>query len=429
MMKLKQGWIGGKEIQGSELIATDYSIELNGKNQDDCLADIEILIETNNDKSVYKISGLFDEVFDAAIDFLAKNDVLQKKSFIFEIDQAKFNFNKKINVSEETSPKEVGFNLRKLLAEKNYNVKDFAKAANKNSGNVYRELKGTRPISIEQAINYSKTLNCDPVKILFKDLRTKVWGNVDTCNHSETYRYVDACEIFVRLKEEQKSVLVPRDIYQENIECFKIVSLASSLNNHYVFYYKSYEKKFVYNKQVVLGIEVKDDFVGDEIRYYFGILENHRGQINLINPDPFKKGAIVLENINQNKIIFVSTIVAILNNESLKRSNTENKLIQVNNLSELQTEMIKVINLAQSLIVKINKEDPSNTKHIEKAKKLYRNALETYNELNKKILKINSSSINPVSDKTINDLIKTSELQNLENNILEAYQKSNKLAS
>lgn len=428
-MKLSKSWIAGKELKNSELIAEDYSIELFGKSEEDCSADIEILVKTpGGEKSVYKISGQFDEVFDAAIDFLGSNDILQEKSFIYEIDQAKFNFNKKVAVSDQTTPKEIGYNLRKLLLEKNLSVKDFAKATDKNSGNIYRELKGDRPISIDQAINYSKALNCDPVKILFKDLRTKIWGNTDTCNSMETYRHVDPCEIFVRLKEEQKSILVPRDIYQENIECFKIASDASSLNNHYVFYYKSFEKNFVFNKQVVIGLEYEDDFLGSEYRYFFGILENYRGQINLINPDPYKKGAIVLENINRQKVIFVSEVIAILNQISLRRSNKEIKIIKARNLLELESLITYAIKETQSLIYKIKKQQPNNKEELSKALKMYKQSMDLSEKLKKQITKFNLIKGDAITDEIYNSIFKSIEVDEVTKNISKAYERIAKVA-
>ena len=40
--------------------------------------------------------------------------------------------------------------------------------AGKDFSNVYRELKGQRKISLDQAMQYSKVLMCDPVDLLFE---------------------------------------------------------------------------------------------------------------------------------------------------------------------------------------------------------------------------------------------------------------------
>ena len=57
-------------------------------------------------------------------------------------------------------------------------AKEFAEKS-KDYSNIHKELKGKRKISLNQAIEYSKFLNCDPAKLLFEDLQTKVWADVD----------------------------------------------------------------------------------------------------------------------------------------------------------------------------------------------------------------------------------------------------------
>jgi len=358
---MKLGTWHGKELKVMSDTTATFTINLTGKSDQDCTAVVKFSLNDREEgTSQYTVSGPFNDVFDHCVSFLSDNDIAAEKSFIAEIDEAKFNFNKTNNLHEKTSAQEVGYNLRKLLEEKNKTVTTFASETKKNSGNIYRELKGNRPISIDQAINYSKNLNCDPVKILFKDLRTKVWGLVDPCNSHEAYRTIAACEIVLQAKEDQKTVIVPRDIYQENIEAIKIISKASSFDNHFIFYYKSFSRNLnLFNKQVVIGYQVDEEYDESEIRYYYGILENHRGKLSLINPDPFKKAVAIIEGLDENKITFVSEVVAILNSKSLNRSKRESRTILSSEVLEkintIQSKLNSNLNEAQLLVSKLQR--------------------------------------------------------------------------
>ena len=58
--------------------------------------------------------------------------------------------------------------------------------AGKDYSNVFKELKGTRKISLQQAIDYAEVLKCDPVDLPFEKLRTKVWASVNFLNRIGT---------------------------------------------------------------------------------------------------------------------------------------------------------------------------------------------------------------------------------------------------
>ena len=113
----------------------------------------------------------------------------------------------------------------------------FAKKTEKDYTQIFRELRGTRPLGLKQAIEYAKHLDCDPVDLLFDDLHCNVWGNVDLYNVNDigNDKY-HPCEI---IPVTNIKTVVPRNIYRPNIMAIKVNSPGSWLHGHTAFYYKT----------------------------------------------------------------------------------------------------------------------------------------------------------------------------------------------
>ena len=101
-------------------------------------------------------------------------------------------------------------------------AKEFAEKAGKDYSNVFKELKGTRKISLQQAIDYAEVLKCDPVDLLFEKLRTKVWASVNFLNRigTSTRLYYQAGQL--KFYDEDKFTTVPRHIWRPDIRCVTV---------------------------------------------------------------------------------------------------------------------------------------------------------------------------------------------------------------
>ena len=226
--------------------------------------------------------------------------------------------------------------------------KVFAEKLKKDKANIYNELKGKRKISVDQAIEYSKEFGCDPVNLLFEDLTTECWGNVDLLKSQtlgETYypgriraaqlensgkfyygKYYSAAkkaqmEGRKLRKDEYKYpiVKVPRDIYAPDIKAIRIDSNGSYLNNYIAYYYFSKnQNKSAHGKLAVVGQEWINDELGfQEIYYWFGIYEEKiGGGVNILNPDPLAKNKYIAKDLNN--ITFVSPVISLVHPSTLK---------------------------------------------------------------------------------------------------------------
>jgi len=196
-------------------------------------------------------------------------------------------------------------------------VKEFAKIIDEKQSSVYHRVAGTRNISKNVALEYAEKLKCDPVDLMFNKLSIPVWGKVNLLKAVELEQPYDAGRIYTYYTEDKDmdQVIVPRDLYQEDIKAIKISALGSMYDNQVAFYYRATQKdEGCLNKLCVVGIKGDPDneFDNDD-QWYFGLYENVRGKANLINPDPFisnMENKYILQDCRPD---IMAPIVAIIN--------------------------------------------------------------------------------------------------------------------
>lgn len=220
-------------------------------------------------------------------------------------------------------------------------AREFAKKAGKDFSNVYRELKGQRKISLDQAMQYSKVLMCDPVDLLFEKLSVQIWGQVNFQNSiwQKEYQYVP-CQIKTLT---DVFTYVPRDIYKPNVMCVRVKDEGSHLNNHNLFYYKSDNKKpdDVHGKLCVVGVNVVMDGEIEWQEFFVGIVEKPLGKnINLINPDPFAEHKYIARDIMN--VEFIAPVVAAVNPSLTKNDKQTKELLE--NIDEIKRKQKEEIN-------------------------------------------------------------------------------------
>jgi hypothetical protein len=334
----------------------------------------------------YIISGLSIDVYRKvlSLDFIKLKD-----EFIDLWKFEKTEYQNKI-LKNTFAPADTAEQLSTQLHINNLDTKKFAEKSDKNFANIWKEVRGQRKISIDQALNYSKVLNCDPVDLLFEELKCQVWGAVDLLSPQSLgdYDYVPGqvwnCD--------NEIVTVPRDIYRPSIKAIKIKSAGSIYNNHIIFYYKGSDIKNYHGKLVVVGKKfVFDEFGIDDIRYFFGIYENARGKINILNPDPFAKNKIVIEDIVDP--LFISPVAAIIDPILTKKSNRVRSAILRKDIQDKLNEVEKTLLKTRDLLLTLK----DKKKSIE-AKHKYAQVLGQYERLltnldsNNKIVELKPSN-------------------------------------
>ena len=225
----------------------------------------------------HKFSSSKDEVKNVG-DIKSMNEFLKDE----------FYFGRKRNPRE---PKTLLENEIKKVFE---DVNAFADSLDKNKSSVYHHTSGKREISKKVAMEYAKKLKCDPVDLMFNKLSIPVWGKVNLLKPSELEETYSPGRIFSYYSDikNMEQVIVPRDIYQDNIKAIKIQARGSMYDNQVAFYYRATSKDDnCLNKLCIVGVDVPvgpPEFSEDtEDHYYFGLYENVRGESNLINPDPY----------------------------------------------------------------------------------------------------------------------------------------------
>ena len=203
-------------------------------------------------------------------------------------------------------------------------IQSFTKDTKKNPSTVHFHTSGKREISKKVAMEYARELNCDPVDLMFNKLSIPVWGKVNLLKPSELEETYNPGRIFSYYSDikNMEQVIVPRDIYQDNIKAIKIQARGSMYDNQVAFYYRATSKDDnCLNKLCIVGVEVPvgpPELSEDtEDHYYFGLYENVRGESNLINPDPYVdvyKNKFILKNFTP-KII--APVVALVNPEAI----------------------------------------------------------------------------------------------------------------
>ena len=278
--------------------------------------------------NVREVSGDSKEVMIEVISIinLKKNEIKKNKFKELFIDR----WNKAKPYSPKDFIKEDNL-LSDHLKFKGISATQFAENVNQTKQSIYNQLSGERSISRDTAIKYGKSLGVDPVDLLFTKRTTAVWGKVNTLqqvNLDESYARGRIYPLY-----EDETVIVPRDIYTQNIRAIKIDARGSMYHNQVAFYYKDNASDLeINNKLCIVGVEVEGFF--DEILtyYYFGLYENLRGKNNLINPDPFAEGEdkYILKNFN---LKFISPVISTMDPKSIIDATAKQTYIPKSELS------------------------------------------------------------------------------------------------
>lgn len=228
-------------------------------------------------------------------------------------------------------------------------AKEFAEKSNKDYSNIHKEIKGKRKISLNQAIEYSKFLNCDPAKLLFEDLQTKVWASVDFLHGRSNANEVVYPAGQLKFLGEDKFTNVPRDIWRPLIRCVTVRSKGSYLDRHNLFYYKSKDKSppNCHGKLCLIGINVFDSVMPDYVSYFVGIYEEGLGgKINIANPDPFAKHKYILKDVENIEVI--APIVAVVNPLLADDIETKNQIEDYKRIKEDEQKELRMLLKKQS---------------------------------------------------------------------------------
>ena len=209
--------------------------------------------------------------------------------------------------------------LKRKLFELNLNTKEFAKQSGVAAPSLYHHVSGGREISRETAIEYAAKLNCDPVDLMFDKISIPVWSKVNLLKSTELEESYRPGRLFAYATENNlEKVVVPRDIYREDIKAIKIDARGSMYHNKVAFYYRAADREAdCLNELCIVGVEAPlgppELTDATEERYYFGLYEEVRGQSNLINPDPYVdvyKNKFILQNFRPT---FIAPVISLLN--------------------------------------------------------------------------------------------------------------------
>ena len=260
-------------------------------------------------------------VYKRCIDIIArKKNERQKKEMIDKfVDE--FNLTK-FTTNQTTSP---GTLLGRAIENTGYTARQFAERTGLKAPTLYHHVSGGREISREIAMEYADKLNCDPVDLMFDKKMCPVWAKVDLLKPTELEDVYNPGRLFSYAAEAKdfENVIVPRDLYREDIKAIKITARGSMYDNKIAFYYRAENKENnILNQLCVVGVEVPVgpvEFTNDtETRYYFGLYEEVRGQCNLINPDPYSgdlENKFILKNFTPE---FITPVAALVNPDAVK---------------------------------------------------------------------------------------------------------------
>ena len=243
-----------------------------------------------------------------------KHEMMDK--FVDEFNLTKFTTN------QTTSP---GTLLGRAIENTGYTARQFAEKTGIKAPSLYHHVSGGREISREIAIEYADKLNCDPVDLMFDKKMCPVWAKVDLLKPTELEDTYNPGRLFSYAIEDKdfENVVVPRDLYREDIKAIKITARGSMYDNKIAFYYRAENKENnILNQLCVVGVEVPVgpvEFTNDtETRYYFGLYEETRGQCNLINPDPYSgdlENRFILKNFTPK---FITPVAALVNPDAVR---------------------------------------------------------------------------------------------------------------
>jgi len=260
-------------------------------------------------------------VWKRAIDIIArkKND-RQRAEMIDKFSKA---FEETKFTSTANTPS--GTLLGRAIKNTGFTARQFAEKTGLKAPTLYHHVSGGREISREIAMEYAEKLNCDPVDLMFDKKMCPVWAKVDLLKATELEDTYSPGRLFSYTVEAKdfENVIVPRDLYREDIKAIKITARGSMYDNKIAFYYRAENKENnILNQLCVVGVEVPVgpvEFSNDtETRYYFGLYEEVRGQCNLINPDPYSgdlENKFILKNFTPE---FITPVAALVNPDAVK---------------------------------------------------------------------------------------------------------------
>ena len=260
-------------------------------------------------------------VWKRAIDIIArkKND-RQRAEMIDKFSKA---FEETKFTSTASTPS--GTLLGRAISNTGFTARQFAEKTGLKAPTLYHHVSGGREISREIAMEYAEKLNCDPVDLMFDKKMCPVWAKVDLLKATELEDTYSPGRLFSYTVEAKdfENVIVPRDLYREDIKAIKITARGSMYDNKIAFYYRAENKENnILNQLCVVGVEVPVgpvEFTNDtETRYYFGLYEEVRGQCNLINPDPYSgdlENKFILKNFTPE---FITPVAALVNPDAVK---------------------------------------------------------------------------------------------------------------
>jgi len=281
--------------------------------------------ESEKDQKRMIIFGPEDAVFETVI-----NKILQKKNNISK-EKLLHDFKKAWHTTEyEQSSVPQSTLLKHKFFDLGLNAKRYSELSGKAAATVYHHTSGNREITKSIAEEYAKKLGCDPVDLMFDKKVVPIWSKVNLLKQVELEDYYAPGRLYsyTIAKEDDvadyavmpdgfgkplEKVVVPRDIYREDIKAIKVDARGSMYHDKVLFYYRASDKTGDYvNQLCVVGVNVQVFEDSFETQYYFGLYEEIRGKSNLVNPDPFvsQENKFILQNFNPQ---FIAPIIAVVN--------------------------------------------------------------------------------------------------------------------
>jgi hypothetical protein len=215
-------------------------------------------------------------VFKRSLDVIMRKKNERQRHEMMNKFTDEFNLTK-FTTNQTTSP---GTLLGRAIENTGYTARQFAEKTGIKAPSLYHHVSGGREISREIAIEYADKLNCDPVDLMFDKKMCPVWAKVDLLKPTELEDTYNPGRLFSYAIEDKdfENVVVPRDLYREDIKAIKITARGSMYDNKIAFYYRAENKENnILNQLCVVGVEVPVgpvEFTNDtETRYYFGLYE------------------------------------------------------------------------------------------------------------------------------------------------------------
>jgi len=319
--------------------------------------------EKDKDQKRMIIFGPENAVYQTVINKIAEKKNHTKKNNFLQ------RFNKEWNTTEyEARTVEPSTLLKHKLFDLGLNTKKFAELSGVPAGSVYHHTSGGREISRETAIEYAQKLGCDPVDLMFDKKSVPIWSKVNLLKPEELDEYYAPGRLFSytiaqendvvdyaydeKIKPLEK-VVVPRDIYREDIKAIKVEARGSMYHNKVLFYYRASDKTGDYvNQLCVVGIDVQVFEDSFETQYYFGLYEEIRGVSNLVNPDPFvsQENKFILKDFHPK---FIAPIVAVVNPTAVVDQTKLKKSIPASALVNREEELKMQLNQKHAEIGKL----------------------------------------------------------------------------